>query len=163
MAEDKGKPDLLKGALVGLAAGLVASFAMNQFQAVVQKLSPPDDDAEEPATEKAADRVAVAITGEPVAEPRKETAGNAVHYAFGGAIGAAYGLAAEYRPGITFGYGTVFGIGVAAVMDDGVVPTAGLAPAPWQTPVGTHAYAMASHLIFGAVTEAGRRLLRGGI
>ncbi|WP_374944565.1 DUF1440 domain-containing protein [Sphingomonas sp.] len=163
MVHETAIPDLVKGAVVGLAAGLIASLAMNQFQAVVQTLSPPDDDADEPATEKAADRVAVAATGEPVAKSSKPAAGNAVHYAFGALLGVAYGVAAEYRPRITMGYGTVFGTGVAAVMDEGAVPAAGLAPAPWQTPAGAHAYALVSHLIFGAVTEVSRRLLRSAI
>ena len=160
MAEDVAEPDLIKGAVSGLAAGLIASFAMNQFQAAMQKLYPPDDHAGEPSTEKVADRIATAATGQPLPKSGKPMAGNAVHYAFGMALGVGYGILAEYRPRATAGYGTAFGTGVAVVMDEGAVPAAGLSAAPWWTPASTHVYALASHLVFGAVAEASRRLLR---
>ena len=162
MAEDINAPALLKGAAVGLAAGLLASLAMNQFQAVVASLSSDQDD-EEPSTEKAADRISRAVTGGPVPDERKEAAGNLVHYALGAALGVAYGIAAEVRPGIIAGFGTAFGTGVAAVLDEAAVPAAGLAAPPSETPASTHVYALVSHLVFGAVTEASRRLLRAAI
>ena len=66
---------LLKGAAVGLAAGLIASLAMNQFQAAVASLSSGEDKGE-PSTEKAADRISRAVEGEPLADGRKAVAGN---------------------------------------------------------------------------------------
>ena len=88
--------DPVRGALAGLAAGLVASLVMNQFQALAQKVMPPNDREEEsePATGKAADAVAIAATGNPVPELRKPAAGNFVHYAFG----AAWASATASRP-----------------------------------------------------------------
>lgn len=156
---DKFRSSLWKGALAGLAAGLVAAAAMDAFQAAVAALLPSDQDGE-PATEQAADRVAVVVTGEPIAAGRKPLAGQAVHYALGAALGAAYGAAADYAPIVTTGRGTAFGLGIAALLDETAVPAAGLGDAPWDTPASTHAYTLASHLVFGAVAELTRRLIR---
>jgi uncharacterized membrane protein YagU involved in acid resistance len=73
----------------------------------------------------------------------------------------AYGVAAELRPAVTSGFGTGFGLATFALLDEGAVPAVGLAPPPTQTPASTHLYAGASHIVFGAVTEASRRAIRG--
>lgn len=163
MTDATRNPDPLKGALAGLAAGLAASFVMNQFQVIAQNLLPEDEGSGEPSTEKVADRVTVATTGEHLSDDTKPAAGNLVHYAFGAALGIGYGIAAEYRPQVTAGYGTTFGLGVAAIADEAAVPALGLAPPPTETPLSTHAYGAASHLVFGAVTEAVRRLVRRAV
>ena len=156
---ERTNPSLWKGALAGLAAGLVASVAMNAFQAALAKAS-PDDDASEPTTEKAANRLSAATTGEPLPDDAKPAAGEAVHYALGAVLGLGYGIAAEYDPDATAGFGTTFGASVAAVLDEVAVPAAGLAPSPAETPPATHLYTLASHLVFGTVAEATRRLTR---
>ena len=154
--------DPVRGALAGLAAGLVASLVMNQFQALAQKVMPPNDREEEsePATGKAADAVAIAATGNPVPELRKPAAGNFVHYAFGAALGVGYGIAAEYRREITIGYGTGYGLAVAGIADEAAVPALGLGPPATETPPATHLYAAVSHMVFGATLEGVRGLLR---
>ncbi|UZK70169.1 DUF1440 domain-containing protein [Sphingomonas sp. S1-29] len=159
--------DVAKGALAGLAAGLVASFAMNQFQAVTSKLMGSGDDAgsdEEPATVKAAERLSALATGEELADEAKAGAGNAVHYALGGALGLAYGIAAEFRPAVTKGFGSGFGMSTFALLDEIAVPASGLGAGLSETPASTHLYSAASHVVFGSVTEAVRlgvrRLLR---
>lgn len=158
----KPRPVLWKGAVAGLAAGVVASFAMDRFQALVAALS-SSDEQDEPATEKAADRLAESTTGSPVPDERKPLAGQGVHYALGTALGLAYGAAAEVKPAVTAGGGTAFGLGTAAVLDEAAVPAAGLGEVPWKTPAATHAYTLASHLVFGATAEVTRRLVRRAI
>lgn len=150
---------LLAGAAAGLVAGVVASFAMDRFQAAVTALSSSDSE-EEPTTAKAADAVAQAVAGEEVPEPDKPLAGQLVHYALGTGLGLLYGLAAELRPGVTSGYGTAFGTGVAGLLDEAAVPATGLSDPPWQTDASTHLYTLASHLVFGAVAEFTRRQVR---
>lgn len=153
------EPQLWKGALAGLAAGLVASLVMDGFQRALSALSPSDNEGE-PATEKAADRVALETTGLPVPQADKPLAGQAVHYALGAALGVGYGVTAEALPVATAGGGTAFGLAAAIVLDEVAVPAMGLGDAPWQTPASTHAYTIASHLVFGAAAEATRRLVR---
>ena len=160
--------DVMKGALAGAAAGLLASFVMNQFQAVWSKAEEElsaggedeDDSGDEPATVKAADKAARTVTGEPLPEEAKEPAGQAVHYATGAVLGAIYGGLAELAPAVTAGYGAAYGTAVNLVLDEAIVPALGLGPSPFKTPLKTHAYGAASHSVFGLVLEIGRRLIR---
>ena len=142
-----------------MLAGLLASFAMDRFQAMVSALSVSDSDAE-PATDKTADRISKALTGHELAAPDKPLGGQLVHYTLGAGLGALYGIAAEYRQEVTAGYGTAFGIGVAALLDDAAVPAVGLGNPPWKTSLKTHMYSLASHIVFGAVIEFTRGQVR---
>ncbi len=153
-------PNIWAAAAAGLVAGLAASFVMDRFQAGVAALSSSDSDAE-PATEKAADKVSQAVVGHDVPDDRKPLAGQAVHYALGAGLGVVYAVAAEYRPAVTAGYGTAFALANTALLDEAAVPAVGLGAAPWKTAPSTHLYSVASHVVFGTVTEGVRRLLRG--
>lgn len=146
----------------GLVAGVVASFAMDRFQAVVSPLLPSNDDADsEPATEKAADGVMKQVIGHDVPAADKPLAGQSIHYALGIALGAAYGIAAEFRPAVTAGYGSDFALGTATLLDDAIVPAIGLGKAPWASDAPTLLYSYASHLVFGGVSEFVRRQVSG--
>ncbi|MEQ7873909.1 DUF1440 domain-containing protein [Sphingomonas sp. ASV193] len=148
-----------KGAAAGLAGGLVASFAMDRFQALwARQVDMPKGG--DPATVRAAQKVSRAATGEYVAKANKQKAGQVVHYLFGAALGTAYGLVAEYRPGVTKGFGSRFALAAATAFDELAVPAAGLGTAPTEAPAKSHAYGYVSHLVFGGVTEGVRRLLR---
>jgi putative membrane protein len=153
-------PNIWVAAAAGLIAGLAASLAMDLFQAGVAALSSSDSDAE-PATQKAADKVSQAVLGHDIPEQRKPLAGQVVHYALGAGLGVAYAVAAEYRPAVTAGYGTAFAVVTTTLLDETAVPAVGLGDAPWKTSPTTHLYGAASHVVFGTVTEAVRRLLRG--
>ncbi len=161
MARPDRIPRPFRGLAAGIAGGLIASFAMNQFQKAWSAVLPPPS-GDPPATVKAANKASRAATGEPVDDANEKAAGNAVHYLFGGAVGAAYGLLAEYLPSVRAGFGTAFGLASATLFDEVAVPAAGLAEGPDETPAATHTYGYASHLVFGGVTEGVRRLVRTG-
>ncbi|MBW6523698.1 DUF1440 domain-containing protein [Sphingomonas sp. RHCKR47] len=150
---------VLRGVVAGAIAGAVASFAMDRFQAVVTALASSDDDGaqSEPATEQAADAVAQKVAGREIADADKPLAGQAIHYALGVGLGIAYGIAAEFRPSLTAGYGTGFGVATATLLDEAAVPAMGLGSAPWHTDLPTNIYSYASHLVFGATSELVRR------
>ncbi len=150
---------IVRGATAGLIAGVLASFAMDRFQAIVSRVAGSEDEGE-PATAKAADKVKIVITDAPVEKVDQPLAGQIVHYALGTGLGIAYGIAAEFRPQVAVGYGGAFGVGVAAALDLTAVPAAGLGSAPWKTDAQTQLYALASHLVFGTVAEATRRQVR---
>ena len=173
------RPDVWKGLAAGIVGGLVASWMMEEFQTAWAKLSettqqngsqrtssgdgaqPQRDEAEqEPATVKAAEAVSEKLLGHHLKKGEKEMAGNAVHYATGGASGAVYGVAAEFVPQLTAGAGLPFGTAVWLVVDETAVPLLGLSKAPMQYPLSTHVYALASHFVYGLTTEAVRRTLR---
>ena len=150
---------VLRGALAGLVAGVAASFVMDAFQAATTALTSDgnDDDQSEPATEKAADGIAHALSGQEVRAPNKALAGQVIHYALGTGLGIAYGIAAEFRPSVTTAFGAAFGFGTATLLDEGAVPALGLGDAPWKADLTTNLYSYASHLVFGTITELVRR------
>ena len=149
------------GLLAGVAAGLVASAAMAAFQAQAQKLLPQSGGDDDPATVKAADAASEAIIGDPVPEPYRKPAGQAVHYIAGAVIGGIYGVLTEYKPDASAGFGSAYGIATAALLDEAAVPAAGLGPSPDETPLASHAYGAASHLVYGWVLEGVRALIAG--
>lgn len=155
------RPDPLRATIGGIVAGLIAGAAMNGFQALVSAASGDDGGDDEPATVKAADQAAEALTGEPVAEPYRKSADPVVHYGLSALLGLAYGLAAETGPAARAGFGSSFGLATAALLDEAAVPALGLAPPPAETPLSTHLYGLASHLVFGLGLEAARRALGG--
>ena len=162
---------ILRNGALGIAGGLAASLAMNLFQsgwsAASKRLNPADGgDAgggDEPSTVKAADRVAQATTGKPVPGDQREAAGQATHYGFGALLGGLYGATATVYPAVRTGFGAPFGAAVWAVADEVAVPAAGLSEPPTRTPVSTQVYALASHLLFGAVLEGSQLLLQRGL
>ena len=159
MTDPERKASPLRGIAAGLAGGIIASFAMNQFQKLWgQFITMPRKD--DPATVKAAQKASRSTTGEYIAKERKEDAGDVVHYLFGAGVGAAYGLLAEYRPGVTRGLGSGLALASTTAFDELAVPAAGFSDSPASFGAKTHAYAYASHFVFGGVTETVRRLLR---
>lgn len=154
-------PRPLLGALAGIVAGLAASAAMEAFQNATRTAADQDLSDEEPSTVKAADQAALAVTGERVPEPHRETAGRAVHYVTGALLGAIYGVVTEYKPAAASGFGGAYGFATSLVLDEGAVPAAGLAPPPTQTPLSSHGYGLASHLVYGIALEGARAILGG--
>lgn len=152
-------PQPVRAIAAGIAAGLVASLAMDLFQKAWGRVVDMPQGGD-PATVKAAQKASRAATGKPLAGADKDRAGQVVHYAFGASLGAAYALAAAYRPGITRGFGTAFGLATATAFDEMAVPAVGLSKSPETFPPRSHVYGYLSHLVFGSVTEAVRRALR---
>jgi putative membrane protein len=162
-------PSLWKGAVAGLAGGLAASFAMNQFQAALRVAQravgdggPRSDSASssEPATVQAASAISDGVFDHELTDAQKERAGPAVHYAFGGSTGAAYGAAAEWLPELTTAAGLPFGTAFWLVADEAAVPALGLSEATTAYPLSVHAEGLAAHLVYGLVAEVVRRGVR---
>ena len=154
--------------VVGIAAGLFASFVSKRFQAVwnAAQTAATGEPAEgggtqdDPAPVQAGDRLAELTVGQPVPEPYREPAGDLVHYATGAALGGLYGAAAAMTPAITAGHGIVFGVATTVLMDEALVPALGLSPPPSRTPALKHVYSLATHLVFGLALESARRALQ---
>jgi hypothetical protein len=164
---------VVKNIVAGIAGGLVASWAMERFQQALGEISEDMGGApggggqqhrkpqSEPATYKAADAVTQAVTGEPLPDEDKPAGGALVHYAFGAAVGAAYGAAAARSENVTAWAGLPFGATVWLVADEIGVPLSGLSKSPTEYPASSHASALATHLVYGATTEAVRKILTG--
>jgi putative membrane protein len=169
-----------KGVVAGLAAGLVASWTMNQFQAAwtriaegsekphgAQSMQPSegsngveDTKEQDDATVETAKVISRNVFGHELQESEKRPAGAAVHYAFGTATGGLYGALAEVSPQVTMAAGLPFGAAFWLIADEITVPVLGLSKGPTEYPISTHAYALASHLVYGMTAEFSRRALR---
>ena len=171
--------NVMKGMVAGLIGGLVASWTMNQFQSTWTKLaegfegshgaqsmqpadgsSPQEEPDQEDATVKVAEVVAENVFDHQLLESEKKPAGAVVHYAFGTASGALYGALAEVAPQVTTGAGLPFGAAFWLLADEVTMPFLGLSKGPTAYPVSTHAYSLASHLVYGLTAEVSRRALR---
>jgi uncharacterized membrane protein YagU involved in acid resistance len=166
--------DIVKGLAAGLIGGLVASWTMNRFQDVWFALSepdekspspPPGDDDEEQAdtTVKAASMISEGIFQHKLTQSEKKPAGTMVHYSLGTMVGGLYGAVAELTPEVTAGFGLPFGAAFWLVADEGAVPLLGLSKGPTEYPISSHAYALASHFIYGLTAEVVRRAMRGAL
>jgi putative membrane protein len=176
-----------KGLAAGVVSGLVASVAMNQFQALWSKLtegvekshgaqslqqgSPQhgvgrelqergSDEEEDDAAERLANAISEGVFDHELSRSEKEVAGTAVHYAFGVTTGALYGAVAEILPNVTAGVGLPFGAFIWLTADEGAVPALGLSKSPTEYPLSTHAYALASHFVYGLTAEVVRSAVR---
>lgn len=183
----KNEGSIVKGVAAGVAGGLVASAVMNQFQSALSKLmsgeershgaqsqqpgSPEhgigkalqergSDDPNDDAAVRAGNAVGEFVLNEKLTESEKETAGTVAHYAMGAASGAIYGAFTELVPGVSIGEGVPFGAAVWLIADEAIVPAIGLSKSARDYPVSTHAYALASHLVYGLTTELVRKAIR---
>jgi len=174
--------DVLKGAAIGMAAGVAAAWVMQQFQTAaaqgVKKArqsmglpqptigpradgrDPQEQQQGEPSAIRAATAVAERVLHRPIPKEHEETAGAIAHCGLGAFCGAAYGAAAELTPHVTAGHGTAFGAAVWLLADEIAVPALGLSLPPTKHPPSTHLFALSSHLVFGATTELLRRAMR---
>lgn len=152
-----------KGVLAGAAGGLVGAWTMNQAQAAIsmlksqEKASQGDSGESEDATMKAADKIVSIPTGRHLTHEQKKVAGPVVHYAFGAAMGAAYGAVTEPLSQLSRAAGLIFGSALFVGADEIGVPLAGLSGPPAATPISAHLEALAAHLVYGVTADLVRR------
>ena len=184
--------DAWKGLLAGAVGGLVASCVMNQFQAAWSRrthgvershgaqslqtgeLRGGDDwpsglagEREAAESRDAAERLAAAaaetFAGRELTRGEQDEGGTLVHYLYGTATGAAYGLAAELAPASAALCGLPFGAAVWLGADELIVPALGLSKPAEDYPLSVHAHSFVSHLVYGLTTElvrgAARRMM----
>jgi putative membrane protein len=75
-------------------------------------------------------------------------------------MGGVYGIAAEVAPEASAALGLPFGAVFWLAADEVAVLLLGLAKPPSEYPLATHAYSLASHLVYGLTAEAVRRVVR---
>ena len=152
---------LWKGLLAGAAGGLIASFAMGQFSSLVLKGANQSQPDKEDSTVKAASAISRTIFHHELTADQKKVAGPIVHYAFGTTTAALYGVLVELRPSTRLGWGLPFGAAVWLGAHVITVPALGLSEPVTRSSPAAEAREFAAHLIYGAVAEGLRRLLRG--
>lgn len=178
------RPNVFRGVVTGVAAGIAATLIMDQFQKLSsagQKaadkqirlaLDEPEEaidrdhqqQAEQAAqqegsTEKVARKIA-SVAGKDLPAENKKKAGQAVHYAFGTLMGAIYGVSAELVPEVTTGGGTAYGTLLFLAADEVAVPAFQLSPPPAETAPTDHLQHWAAHVVYGGSLELIRSLMR---
>jgi len=152
--------------LTGLVGGVIDASAMSIHHKSLagigirspQQKPAPDSHQDEDVTVKVADGIVRWLLHRPLSEDKKPLAGNLVHYAFGGSIGAIYGGVAVVAPRVTAAVGLPFGVAVWLGAHVITVPALGLAEPPTRQPRSKEGLELALHLVYGAVTELVRRL-----
>jgi hypothetical protein len=180
----ESQPSLARGLIVGVAAGILATLAMDQFQAALasakkvaekqKKLAAGESpwlianeqaqeeikqQQSEGSTEKVARRIAEAA-GTSIPKDQRKAAGQAVHHVFGTLMGVTYALTAEWLPEVTAGGGTAFATLLFLAADETAVPALHLSGPPTETPVSAHLEYWAAHLVYGGALELARSVLR---
>ena len=144
---------LVKGMLAGLIGGLVATAA----KSIAEKIYPPRTHGEPPAV--LAERVSGGM-GHQLSAGEKTVAAEAIHWGFGALTGAAYGGLAEYFPAATAKDGASFGLALGGLTQEGALPAMGLAAEPEDQTMRERSSEMATHVVYGLMTETVRRFVR---
>lgn len=145
--------DILKGAIAGLIAGIVATAAKTAAEAVY----PPRIHGEAEPPQELADKV---LGPRYFALSSHTVEGETIHWGFGALAGALYGVAAEVYPQATDKHGASFGLTLAAVTHEGLLPALGLGAPPEDQSNREQASEMATHVIYGVVAETVRSAVR---
>lgn len=165
-----------RGLLAGTVGGLIGAWCMNGIQRISRGMpartgrdagkssrAAPGQSSQrqrEPATVQLTRAVVERTFRRSLTAKEKKIADPLMHYGFGAITGAAYGAAAEFAPGVAVGAGLPFGAAVWVAADEITMPALGVSKPPWRNPVSTHAYALASHFVYGLSTELSRRAFR---
>jgi uncharacterized membrane protein YagU involved in acid resistance len=163
---------IMKDALAGLIGGLVASAVMSvvmEAGAESMRKALPHDEFEKrmvksPEGLKPTTKTAAAVV-ERVAAKRlsvrdAERWEPVVHYAFGGFLGALYGVLSKRLPAVDSGRGLGYGTAVWIGADVAALPALELSRAPNEYPASTHAFGLLAHLVYGATLDAFTRVTR---
>jgi putative membrane protein len=143
---------LAKGLIAGLIGGLVGTVA----KTFAERMFPPRVHGELEPPEVLAERVA----GHPLETEQKALAAEGIHWGFGAAVGAAYGVIAEYYPAATAKEGASFGMALEALTHEGALPALGLSPEVQDQTARERASEITSHVVYGIATEMVRSFIR---
>jgi putative membrane protein len=143
---------LAKGLLAGLIGGLIATAA----KTLAEKIYPPRTHGEPEPPEVLAEKVA----GHELVGTQKEVATEAIHWGFGALTGAAYGALVEFYPAATAKDGAGFGMALSSLTHGTMLPAMGLAAEPEEQTARERTSEMATHVVYGVVTETVRRVVR---
>jgi putative membrane protein len=166
---------VVRGALAGALGGLLGSLAMSYAQRLwtlaadgqAPRSAGGKHDAREwqertegrNSNELAAQAIATRVAGRALTSDELKVAAPMAHYAFGTAVGAAYGvLVASMREHPVI-QGAAFGTAVWIVADEIAMPLLDLSGPPSERPLETHLQSLAAHLVFGVIAETTRQTI----
>ncbi|MEO6578370.1 MAG: DUF1440 domain-containing protein [Candidatus Limnocylindria bacterium] len=148
---------IVKGALAGAAGTAVMGAFMERAPQLMGQLGirlpegPPGPTAPDTPTEELAERLAEGVAKEPLDADAKAIGGQAVHWTYGAAWGAFFGVMQSTLRLPHLLHGTAFGV-LVGVVGDTVMPRLGLQNAPSRNPDSLNVMHMAGHVVFGWAT-----------
>jgi putative membrane protein len=143
---------LAKGMLAGLIGGLVATAA----KTFAEKIYPPHTHGQPEPLAVLAEK----LIGHELVGTQKTTAVETIHWGFGALTGAAYGALAEYYPQATAKDGAAFGMALTSLTHGTALPALGLSDEAHEQTTRERTSEMATHVVYGMVTETVRRIAR---
>lgn len=143
---------LAKGLLAGLIGGLVATAA----KTFAEKIYPPRTPGEPDPLALLAHK----FVGHELVGTQKTTAVETIHWGFGALTGAAYGALAEYYPQATAKDGAAFGMALTSLTHGTGLPAPSLSDDAHEQTTRERTSEMATHVVYGIVTETVRRVIR---
>jgi hypothetical protein len=155
--------DIVLDALAGAAAGVAAVWVMDRIDwfnfrrgldnsRTRQQTKQARPDGMDPAQVLAAgtaDQAGLALT-----RRQLDTAGLIVHYGLGMVPAALYGALRGRVAYLDAGRGSLFGLGLFLIKDEGMNAALGLSGRPQDYPWTAHARGLVAHLAYGLVTDA---------
>jgi hypothetical protein len=164
------QPTPLGAVALGVGAGLIGTTCMTAWQEAAgwlkRRKAPvagnPGHDGDPwehaPAPAQLLKRLVEGVAQVEVGPERIPLFTNVMHWGYGTALGAVYGLVqATFRPNPAL-HGPAFGMGVWAQSYATLVPL-GLYEPPWHYPAKTIAKDVSYHLVYGSGVAAGYELL----
>lgn len=158
--QDSAQSSMVTDALIGAAAGAVAVWVMDRVdwfnfnhvdpeaRARTEAVRPGGMDPAHVAANTAAKAMGVEL------EPKDDNAaGMAIHYSLGMMPGAVYGALRHEIPALTTGAGTLYGLGLFLIQDEGVNAVTGLSAQPREYPWQAHARGLVGHLVYAVALD----------
>ena len=146
------------GMAAGLLGGIAGSIAIGQFHRLWAKATKSNlEQKGMDSTVKAASAVSEGVLERPLTEAEKPKAATAVHFGFGSALGALYGVGAALAPKVSGAVGMPFGAGVYLAAHATAVPALGLSRPVTQQPLMDEVGEILGHVVYGVVTDLTRR------
>ena len=151
---------LVVDALVGAVAGAAAVWVMDRVDWFNFRHEDPRARAQTRAVRPGgmapahvlANRIGKAVGHE--AQPKEDNAfGKSVHYSIGIVPGALYGALRHRYPALATGRGTLFGLSLFLLQDEGLNAVTGLSAKPQDYPWQAHARGFVAHATYGLVLE----------
>ncbi|MFW6201931.1 MAG: DUF1440 domain-containing protein, partial [Gemmatimonadota bacterium] len=148
---DRLTEEIARGAIAGAAAtwlmGRVTTYLYEKENPSARRR---EDSARGGRTsyETAAEKAAHAL-GFRLSERARRASGSGIHWALGIGTGALYGLLRRRFRGVDWARGLGFGAAFWLLMDEALVPAAGLTSGPLTFPWQTHARGLAGHIAYG--------------
>jgi hypothetical protein len=167
---------LFGGLAAGIIGGIVATWVLDKYQQGALQatrhaesafdadpvLSRRQEDqlrSQQRAHAQAAERIAKSTFGKGLSRNQRRNAAPILHYAIGALAGGAYGFAVEILPVVRRGYGTGYSNLLFLGGSQAMLPWLNLGVRQ-KIPPAIHANGLSAAVVYGAVLETTRRIVR---